>query len=76
MKRFIICVVLVFLGFLPHGCSQKTQRETREAIKETGEAVESAAKDAVKVTKGAVEGAKKALQQDDAEADAEVEESP
>ena len=67
MRHRSICgLFLLLLTCSVLGCSAETQREAKEALKESGEAIESAADDAGKVIDGAVDGAKDAVADKDA----------
>jgi PBP1b-binding outer membrane lipoprotein LpoB len=72
MQRLGIYAVLLAIVVAFNGCTQETQRETREAFNETGQALESAAEDTAKVIEGAVDGASNAVEENRAKPDPDL----
>jgi len=71
MRCFILLALPLSLIIGLSGCSQKTQDEAGEAVRETGEALESAAEDAGNVVEGVVEGASDAVEENQSDAQPE-----
>lgn len=69
MPRMTVSSALLAFAIAIAGCSQESQRETKDALDQAGQAAESAAEDAANVAEGAIEGASQAIEENRAEPD-------